>query len=75
MSPDHLKQRIETLAEKTTAHVTDLTGTQDHYQVLVHSPVFQGKGTLQCHRMVLDLVQTEIDSGELHAISLKCSPL
>ena len=37
----------------TTAQVVDLTGTQDHYQAFVVSPAFDGKITIQRHRMVL----------------------
>jgi stress-induced morphogen len=65
-----LKQKLETLAEGTLVEVSDLTGTQDHYQAKVISGSFEGKSSLQRHRMVLALVQQEIDSGEIHALSL-----
>ncbi|MEK7690631.1 MAG: BolA family protein [Bdellovibrionota bacterium] len=72
MTPDQVKSRIETsMGTGTTAQVVDLTGTQDHYQAFVVSPAFDGKITIQRHRMVLDLFQTEIDSGEVHALTLR----
>ena len=72
MTPDQIKNRIETsMGAGTTAQVVDLTGTQDHYQAFVVSPVFEGKITIQRHRMVLDLFQAEIDSGEVHALTLR----
>lgn len=71
MSPDTLKSKLETLAPNTEALIMDMTGTQDHYQAVVVSPVFQGKLTIDRHRMVLDLVQKDIDSGEIHALTLK----
>lgn len=71
MTPDQLKKRIEMLAPGTEANVMDLTGTQDHYQAVVVSPAFQGKLTIEQHRMVFKLVQTEVDSGELHALTLR----
>jgi stress-induced morphogen len=71
MTPDQLQSRLETLAPGTQARVVDLTGTQDHYQAIVVSPAFDGKITIEQHRMIMGIVQPEIDSGEVHALSLK----
>ena len=71
MTPADLKSRLETLAPDTQADVMDLTGTQDHYQAVVVSSVFQGKMMLEQHRLVYALVQKEMDSGEVHALTLK----
>jgi len=71
MTPQELKSRIEGLAPGTQANVTDLTGTMDHYQALVVSPVFEGRITLERHRLVMSTVQAEIDSGEVHALTMK----
>ena len=71
MTPQALKNRLESLAQGTEAHVQDLTGTQDHYQATIFSPAFKGKPMLQQHRMVFKLIQTELDSGEVHALTLK----
>jgi len=71
MSPEHLKKQLENLAPGTCVEVVDLTGTQDHYQAVVVSSVFEGKLMIDQHRMVLDQVQAQIDSGEVHALSLK----
>jgi acid stress-induced BolA-like protein IbaG/YrbA len=71
MTSDQLKARIETLANGTQAEVIDLTGTQDHYQALVISDAFEGKMMIEQHRMVFGLVKPEVDSGELHALTLK----
>lgn len=71
MTPAKLKERLETLASETTAEVVDLTGTQDHYQAVIISPAFEGKMMIDQHRMVYKLVQQEVDSGEVHALTLK----
>ena len=71
MTPSELKKKIETLAPGTQAEVIDLTGTQDHYQAIIVSPVFGGKMMIDQHRMVFQLLQAEVDSGEVHALSLK----
>ncbi len=71
MTPEQLKVRLETLAPGTVAEVMDLTGTQDHYQAIIVSPAFEGKLMIQQHRAVFKLVQAEVDSGEVHALTLK----
>lgn len=71
MSPQDLKSRLETLAPETQVEVVDLTGTRDHYQAVLISAAFAGKMMIEQHRMVLALVQAEIDSGEVHALTLK----
>lgn len=59
------------LSEGTEAQVMDLTGTLDHYQAVVVSPAFQGKLMIEQHKMVFGLVQSEMSSGEIHALTLK----
>jgi stress-induced morphogen len=71
MTPEQLKTRLETLAPGTRAEVTDLTGTHDHYQATIVSPVFSGKMMIEQHRLVFAIVQAEVDSGEVHALTLK----
>ena len=71
MNPQQLKERLEKLAPSTHVTVVDLTGTQDHYQAVIVSPVFEGKMMIEQHRMVLGLIQSEIDSGEVHALTMK----
>lgn len=71
MTPNQLKQRLETLGPNTQVEVVDLTGTQDHYQATIVSSAFQGKLMIEQHRMVLALVQSEVDSGEVHALTMR----
>jgi stress-induced morphogen len=71
MTPEQLKSRIETLGTGTEAQVMDLTGTLDHYQAVVISPIFQGKMMIEQHRIIFNLVQTEMSSGEIHALTLR----
>ena len=71
MSPDQLKNRLEALSPGTHAEVMDLTGTQDHYQAVIVSPAFAGRMMIEQHRMVFKLLQAEVDSGEVHALTLR----
>ncbi len=71
LTADQLKARLEALAPGTQAEVTDLTGTQDHWQATIVSPVFEGKMMIEQHRLVMKLMQAEIDSGVVHALTIK----
>ena len=71
MSPEEVKNKIETLAPGTKVTITDLTGTQNHYEATVVSPVFEGRPTIEQHRMVFGILKTEVESGNVHALSLK----
>ncbi len=71
MTQDQLKERIETLHPETKVQVTDLTGTRDHWQVVVVSPAFEGKIMIEQHQMIMKILKSEIDSNEVHALSMK----
>lgn len=71
MTAEQLKSRIETLAPGTQVEVTDLTGTQDHWQVKVISPAFEGKMTFEHQKMIMALFKEEIASNEVHALTMK----
>ncbi len=71
MSPQQLKEKLQTLSPGTVADVMDLTGTQDHYQAVIVSPAFEGKMMIDQHRMVFDLLKKEVDTEEVHALTLK----
>ncbi len=71
MTAAQIKARIESLAPGTSAELIDLTGTQDHWQAIVVSPAFEGKNMILQHRMVFDLFKSEVQSNEVHALSLK----
>lgn len=71
MTSDAIKARIQTLAPNTQVELVDLTGTNDHWQALIVSPAFEGRSLIQQHRMVFDLFKTEVESNDVHALSLK----
>ena len=48
-----------------------VTGDGSHFEVIVISKDFEGKSLLQKQRLVMTAVREQIDSGELHALSIK----
>lgn len=52
------------------AEVT-VTGDGSHFEAVVISNAFTGKTPLQKQRLVMGTVKPQIESGELHALSIK----
>ena len=49
----------------------EVTGDGRHFEAVVISEAFEGKSLIQQHRMVKDTVKAQIQSDELHALSIK----
>jgi stress-induced morphogen len=71
MKPEEIKKRLETAYPDGRVTVTDLTGTNDHYQVFVSSKTFTGLSRIQCHKHVMNVFADELQSGEVHALTIK----
>jgi acid stress-induced BolA-like protein IbaG/YrbA len=48
-----------------------VTGDGSHFEALVVSPAFLGKTLLERQRLVMATVRAQLESGELHALSIK----
>lgn len=72
MVPEDLKKRIEQGIRGASARVE---GAEAHFGVLVVAPVFEGKTRIEQHQMIYALFREEMQSQEIHALSLKtCTP-
>ena len=71
LTPQSLKAHLEAALPGAKAEFSDLTGTGDHWQVVVISEAFEGKSLLVQHRMVKDIFDPEIQAGHLHALTIK----
>lgn len=66
-----LEERIrQGLGEVSHLVVTDLTGTQDHWEAVIVSEAFSGKSRIQQHQMVYAALG-ELMAGPIHALALK----
>ncbi len=70
MTLDAIKSRIEENLKTTHVQVIDLGGG-DHIRAVVVSPQFAGLPLIKQHKLVLDLFTTEINSNEVHALTVK----
>jgi acid stress-induced BolA-like protein IbaG/YrbA len=71
MSIDEIKATLEKALPGAIVQVRDLTGGGDHFQVVVVSDSFAGKGLLDQHQMVYGPLRDAMGSEQIHALALK----
>ncbi|HWP60628.1 MAG TPA: BolA/IbaG family iron-sulfur metabolism protein [Candidatus Acidoferrales bacterium] len=71
MSPDEIRTTLQSALPGATVHVRDLTGTGDHFQVVVVSELFAGKGLIDQHQMVYGALREAMGAERIHALALK----
>ena len=52
MSSTEIQASVEKAIPGSTVSVQDYTGGGDHFQVVIISPEFEGKGLVEQHKMV-----------------------
>jgi stress-induced morphogen len=72
MDPDTLRATLERAFAGAVVDVTDLTGTQDHYEVRIVASAFEGKSRIEQHKMVYRALGDAL-KGPVHALALKTS--
>ncbi|MDP9003069.1 MAG: BolA family transcriptional regulator [Myxococcota bacterium] len=68
-TPETLKTRLIAAFPDAQVEVTDLTGTQDHFQAVVVTRAFDGKSRIEQHKMVYAALG-DLMKGEIHALAL-----
>jgi len=71
ITPEEIKETLSRSLPVSLVETQDLTGGGDHWQLIVVSPAFEGKGLLEQHRMVNDALKAEIGDQRIHALALK----
>ena len=51
--------------------VSDMTGSMDHFDIEIISPVFEGLTLIKQHRLVQQPLQAALADGRIHAIAIK----
>jgi acid stress-induced BolA-like protein IbaG/YrbA len=69
ISPNQVEAMIQ--AQLPDAQVQVLTNDGEHYEVVVVSSAFEGKGLVQQHQLVYKAIQQEMLSGAIHAMAVK----
>jgi acid stress-induced BolA-like protein IbaG/YrbA len=71
ISPSQVESMIKASLPDAQVQIQDLTGGGDHYQVVVVSSEFDGKGLIQQHQIVYGAVKQAMSTEAIHALSLK----
>jgi stress-induced morphogen len=71
MTPEQMKMKLQTAYPGDPIEVVDLTGTEDHYQVMITSNAFRGLSRIQQHKHVMNVFSEELKSGEVHALTIQ----
>lgn len=71
MTPEEVKKRLQETYPDGHVDVTDLTGTHDHYSVYIASKTFVGLSRIQRHKHVMAAFDSELKSGEVHALTIR----
>jgi acid stress-induced BolA-like protein IbaG/YrbA len=71
ITPDEIKQTLANAFPVTLIETQDLTGGGDHWQVIIVSPAFEGKGLLDQQRMVNEALKQEMQTQRIHALTMK----
>ena len=72
LSTEDVKNLIEQGIPDSTAQVTDLTGTSDHFGVSVIAASFAGKSLIEQHKMVQKSLGEHLTTT-IHAVDIKTS--
>ncbi len=67
---DRVRERLEKAFEGQV-DVRDLTGTDNHFEVRVVSPAFEGKTAIERHKLVYAPLRDWIDDDTVHALSVR----
>ena len=69
IAPDKLREVLLAGLPGATVEVSDLTGTQDHFQAVIVAPQFSGKSRIQKHQLVYAVLGDRMKQ-EIHALAL-----
>jgi stress-induced morphogen len=69
-SPEKIRLIVEKAFPDSRTEAKDMTGTNDHFELVVVTSAFEGKGMVERHRMVYSAIGPAV-GAEIHALKLK----
>jgi len=70
IDPEEIRRRVAGAFPDAEGSLRDMVGDRDHYELVVVSADFEGKSTLERHRMVYAPLK-DLLGGALHALALR----
>lgn len=71
ITPEEIKESLSRALPVSLVETRDLTGGGDHWQVIIVSSAFEGKGLVEQHRLVNDALKQALGDERIHALALK----
>ena len=71
ITPEEIKQTLSKALPVSLVEAQDLTGGGDHWQGIIVSAAFEGKGLVEQHRLVNEALKEPIGDQRIHALALK----
>lgn len=71
LNPATAEQRIKDKFTDCVVAVLDTTGQGSHFEIRLSTPDLMDLSRIERHQAVMNLFKEELDSGELHALSIK----
>ncbi len=69
-SPEKIQSVVATAIEGSKVEVRDMTGTNDHFEIVVVASQFEGKRMVERHRMIYTAIGAAV-GNEIHALAVK----
>jgi acid stress-induced BolA-like protein IbaG/YrbA len=71
MLPFEVKSKLEDSIKEAQCLVSEFAPGGDHYSLVVIAAQFESLSLLKRHRLVMSVFEKEIESQEIHALTLK----
>ena len=65
-----IKEKLKNGLENAEVFIQDMTGTNDHFNVMIISKSFEGLNLIERHRLVYKILDGMV-TKEIHALQLK----
>lgn len=71
MTTAEMEERLKKAFSDLSVQISDLSGNGGKVEMRLFSPAFEGLSRVQRHQAVMKVFSNELESGELHALTLK----
>ena len=71
ITPEEIHQALIQKLQGSEVTVQDLTGTRDHFEVVVMWTGFNGKSLIEQHQVVNKALADYLEDGRIHALKIK----
>jgi len=71
MTTEHMEKRITDAFSSCETAVIDMTGAGSNFEIRLSTPDLMELTRIERHQKVMGLFTPELDSGEIHALTIK----